>query len=196
MTYKSIALGINIDHVATLRQARRGRYPDPVHAALVAEMAGADSITLHLREDRRHIQIQDVRSQSAALKKRLPENASYRPLTSSADDLDKKLISVREPLINLRVSANEDSLAYPPQLDAQLAFLAIAVGSGSDSAPTEAATQRFDVLKKQTDEALARWSEMQKTDVASFQKLAAESGIAGVVVPAPGSAVSAGQHEP
>jgi len=62
MSYKSIALGINIDHVATLRQARRGRYPDPVHAALAAEMAGADSITLHLREDRRHSQVQDVRS--------------------------------------------------------------------------------------------------------------------------------------
>jgi pyridoxine 5-phosphate synthase len=62
MSTKSIALGINIDHVATLRQARRGRYPDPVHAALAAEMAGADSITLHLREDRRHIQVQDVRS--------------------------------------------------------------------------------------------------------------------------------------
>lgn len=57
----SIALGINIDHVATLRQARRGRYPDPIHAALAAEMAGADSITLHLREDRRHIQDNDVR---------------------------------------------------------------------------------------------------------------------------------------
>jgi len=68
MTYESIALGINIDHVATLRQARRGRYPDPVHAALVAEMAGADSITLHLREDRRHIQIQDVRSVRDLLK--------------------------------------------------------------------------------------------------------------------------------
>ena len=68
MTYKSIALGINIDHIATLRQARRGRYPDPVHAALVAEMAGADSITLHLREDRRHIQIQDVRSVRDLLK--------------------------------------------------------------------------------------------------------------------------------
>jgi pyridoxine 5-phosphate synthase len=62
MTQASIALGINIDHVATLRQARRGRYPDPVHAALLAEMAGADSITLHLREDRRHIQDQDVRT--------------------------------------------------------------------------------------------------------------------------------------
>jgi pyridoxine 5-phosphate synthase len=56
----TIALGVNIDHVATLRQARRARYPDPVHAALIAEQAGADSITLHLREDRRHIQDADV----------------------------------------------------------------------------------------------------------------------------------------
>jgi pyridoxine 5-phosphate synthase len=62
MSYRTIALGVNIDHVATLRQARRGRYPDPLHAALTAEMAGADSITLHLREDRRHVQIQDVRA--------------------------------------------------------------------------------------------------------------------------------------
>lgn len=53
-------LGLNIDHVATLRQARGTRYPDPVHAALLAEQAGADSITLHLREDRRHIQDADV----------------------------------------------------------------------------------------------------------------------------------------
>src|SRR5271156_2899669 len=55
-----IALGVNIDHVATLRQARRVDYPDPVHAALLAEQCGADSITLHLREDRRHIQDRDV----------------------------------------------------------------------------------------------------------------------------------------
>lgn len=55
-----IALGLNIDHVATLRQARRAQYPDPVHAALLAEQCGADSITLHLREDRRHIQDRDV----------------------------------------------------------------------------------------------------------------------------------------
>jgi pyridoxine 5-phosphate synthase len=55
-----IKLGINIDHVATLRQARGTRYPSPVQAALMAENAGADSITLHLREDRRHIQDADV----------------------------------------------------------------------------------------------------------------------------------------
>lgn len=55
-----ILLGVNIDHVATLRQARGTRYPDPVKAALDAEEAGADGITVHLREDRRHIQERDV----------------------------------------------------------------------------------------------------------------------------------------
>ena len=53
-------LGINIDHVATIRQARGTRYPSPIQAALLAESAGADAITLHLREDRRHIQDRDV----------------------------------------------------------------------------------------------------------------------------------------
>ncbi len=57
---KPILLGINIDHIATLRQARGTRYPDPVQAAIEAEQAGADAITLHLREDRRHIQDRDV----------------------------------------------------------------------------------------------------------------------------------------
>jgi len=71
MTNSSIALGVNIDHVATLRQARRGRFPDPVHAALAAETAGADSITLHLREDRRHIQDHDVRSLRGLLQTRM-----------------------------------------------------------------------------------------------------------------------------
>lgn len=55
-----IKLGVNIDHVATLRQARGTRYPDPIQAAMEAEQAGADAITLHLREDRRHIQEHDV----------------------------------------------------------------------------------------------------------------------------------------
>lgn len=56
----SIDLGVNVDHVATLRQARGEQYPDPLAAALLAERAGADSITIHLREDRRHIQDHDV----------------------------------------------------------------------------------------------------------------------------------------
>ncbi len=56
----NIYLGVNIDHIATLRQARGTTYPEPVHAAAVAESAGADGITIHLREDRRHIQDRDV----------------------------------------------------------------------------------------------------------------------------------------
>lgn len=67
----AIELGVNIDHVATLRNARGTVYPDPVHAALRAEAAGADGITLHLREDRRHIRDADVRAIRPLLKTRM-----------------------------------------------------------------------------------------------------------------------------
>jgi len=56
-----VELGVNIDHVATVRQARRTNEPDPVWAATLAELGGADAITIHLREDRRHIQDRDLR---------------------------------------------------------------------------------------------------------------------------------------
>ncbi len=64
-------LGVNIDHVATLRQARGTTYPDPVKAALICEQAGAEGITLHLREDRRHIQDDDVRRMRPVLTTRM-----------------------------------------------------------------------------------------------------------------------------
>jgi pyridoxine 5-phosphate synthase len=60
MTGLPILLGVNIDHIATLRQARGTQFPEPVQAALIAEQAGADSITAHLREDRRHVQDRDI----------------------------------------------------------------------------------------------------------------------------------------
>ena len=63
-----VLLGVNIDHVATVRQARMTNEPDPVHAAVLAELGGADSITVHLREDRRHIQDRDVRILAETLK--------------------------------------------------------------------------------------------------------------------------------
>lgn len=66
-----IDLGVNIDHVATLRNARGTAYPDPIRAALAAEEAGADAITLHLREDRRHIVDADVRTLRPLLKTRM-----------------------------------------------------------------------------------------------------------------------------
>ncbi|MBF7682382.1 pyridoxine 5'-phosphate synthase [Acinetobacter sp. B5B] len=66
-----ILLGVNIDHVATLRQARGTCYPDPIKAALCCEQAGAEGITLHLREDRRHIQDDDVRRMRPLLNTRM-----------------------------------------------------------------------------------------------------------------------------
>lgn len=66
-----IRLGVNIDHVATLRQARRSRDPDPVHAAVLAELGGAAGITVHLRSDRRHIQDRDVELLKQVVKTRL-----------------------------------------------------------------------------------------------------------------------------
>ena len=67
----SILLGVNIDHIATLRNARGTKYPDPVHAAEIAERAGADGITIHLREDRRHIKDRDVRILRETLQTRM-----------------------------------------------------------------------------------------------------------------------------
>lgn len=71
MNKKPILLGVNIDHVATLRQARLTRYPDPVEAVFAAEKGGADGITVHLREDRRHIQERDIDLISQVLLSRL-----------------------------------------------------------------------------------------------------------------------------
>ncbi|MDD5505317.1 MAG: pyridoxine 5'-phosphate synthase [Candidatus Omnitrophica bacterium] len=72
-------LGVNIDHVATLRQARRGDLPDPVYAASLCEEAGADSIVAHLREDRRHIQDRDIKSLRENIKTRLNLEMSIAP---------------------------------------------------------------------------------------------------------------------
>jgi len=83
-----IFLGVNIDHVATLRQARGTAYPDPIKAALDAEMAGADSITLHLREDRRHIQDADV----------------------------ERLVQCRQTKVNLEMAATEEMVQIAERL--------------------------------------------------------------------------------
>ncbi len=71
MKYRKLKLGVNVDHVATLRQARGTDYPDPVEAALLCERAGAKGITIHLREDRRHIQDHDLKSMRKRIKTRL-----------------------------------------------------------------------------------------------------------------------------
>ena len=80
MTHSNrMLLGVNIDHVATLRQARRGDEPDPVAAARLCEDAGADGITVHLREDRRHIQDHDVERLAAAVRTPCTTASTPRP---------------------------------------------------------------------------------------------------------------------
>jgi pyridoxine 5-phosphate synthase len=74
-----VRLGVNVDHIATLREARKGREPDPVAAALLAELAGADGITVHLRGDRRHIQDRDVDLLRRAVRTRLNLEAAAAP---------------------------------------------------------------------------------------------------------------------
>jgi pyridoxine 5-phosphate synthase len=82
---KHTLLGVNIDHIATLRQVRGTRYPEPLQAALVAEQAGADGITLHLREDRRHIQDRDVELLNKTLQTRMNlEMAATREMEAVA----------------------------------------------------------------------------------------------------------------
>jgi len=132
-------------------------------------------------------QIQDVRSQLSGLKRRLPENASVKTIATAADDLDKKLVAVRDDIVNLDITANEDSLAYPPQLDAKLAYLAMDASS-ADSAPTEAEQRQFEKLKRQSGELVSRWEDIQRRDLAAFQKLATEGSLTTVMVPPAGKA--------
>jgi photosystem II stability/assembly factor-like uncharacterized protein len=127
-------------------------------------------------------QIEDVRAQLKGLARRLPEEASARQVRESAGSLAQKLTEVGGKLVNLKIKANEDALAYAPAIDGKLAYLAMAVASQSDSAPTDAEYHLFDRLKKQSDDYLAQWSELQKSDVAGFQKQLAGQGIPAIVI--------------
>jgi photosystem II stability/assembly factor-like uncharacterized protein len=174
---------------------------DPRVSISSADLEKQFNLLMQIREQLNRVyvavnQIEDVRAQTEALKKRLPGDEGARALTSSADTLMSKLVAVREPLANLRISANEDSLAYRPGLDGQFAFLGMIVDAGCDCAPTDAALQRFDELKKQADDLVGKWADLQRTDVAAFQRLAADHGILPVAIPASGSPISAGQDEP
>ncbi|MBI3321229.1 MAG: pyridoxine 5'-phosphate synthase [Candidatus Omnitrophica bacterium] len=95
MTPHHLRLGVNVDHVATLRQARRGPTPDPVEAALICERAGAQSIVCHLREDRRHIQDRDVQRLKRSIATRLNLEMSLAP------DIVKRAIAVRPAQVTL-----------------------------------------------------------------------------------------------
>jgi pyridoxine 5-phosphate synthase len=134
-----IRLGVNVDHVATVRQARGGEVPDPVVAALLAEKAGADGITVHLREDRRHIQERDVEMLRARLKTKLnlemavtaemvrfaerlhPDDACFVPerrqelTTEGGLDVVSQKFKIRDAVRRLQASGIRVSLFVDPE---------------------------------------------------------------------------------
>jgi photosystem II stability/assembly factor-like uncharacterized protein len=159
---------------------------DPRVKVSQADLEAQFNLLLETRDELSRVydavnQIQDVRSQLSGLKRRLPENASAKNIVTAADGLEKKLLAVRDDFINLDIDANEDSLAYPPQLDAKLAFLAMNAGS-ADAAPTEAEQRQLEKLKRQSGELLSKWEDLQRRDLAAFQKLTAEGSLSTVMV--------------
>jgi len=173
---------------------------DPRVNVAQADLQKQFDLLMQIRDELSHVydavnQIQDVRAQVDGLKKRLPETGNTKPVLIAASSLDKRLISVRDDLIQLKVRANEDSLAYPQKVDSKLAYLATIVGGLNDSAPTEAAQREFDKLKKQAQDYLAHWAEIQRTDLAEFQRMVAGQNIQAIVVPAAENA-GAGGAEP
>src|SRR5215813_8815371 len=96
-------LGVNIDHVATIRQVRGGREPDPVWAAVLSELAGADGITVHLREDRRHIQDRDLRVLRETVRTRLRREAALAPA-----------------IVEIALAVRPDQVTFVPERRAEL----------------------------------------------------------------------------
>lgn len=170
---KEILLGVNIDHIATVRQARGTRYPDPVQAAIDAEEAGADGITLHMREDLRHIQARDVRLIKEVLQTRmnlelavtkemldfaeeiLPHHACLVPekreelTTEGGLDVLGKFSAVSEAVKRLQGQGSEVSLfidADLKQIDA-----AVAVGAPVIEIHTGCYADAVDVHKRQQE---------------------------------------------
>ena len=140
-------------------------------------------------------QLEDVRAQAHGLASRLPDGADNDVIRKSAADLEAQLAKVSDDVVEKRIKANEDSLAYPARVDIRLAGLATSVSNETDSAPTEPGTRQFDKLKKLVDQQLAAWDELQRSDVAAFQKVVSEHGIPPVLVARPDRARQIQEHE-
>lgn len=139
-------LGVNIDHVATIRQARQGREPDPVAAAVLAELAGADGITIHLREDRRHIQDRDLRllRETTATRLNLEAAASPEIVTIALATRPDQVTFVPERREEITTEGGLDVIAAGARLAAAVARcheagLAVSLFIDPDEAQVEAA---------------------------------------------------------
>ncbi|HEY4492528.1 MAG TPA: pyridoxine 5'-phosphate synthase, partial [Acidobacteriota bacterium] len=118
MSVQNVRLGVNIDHIATLREARRGSEPDPIAAAVIAELAGADGITVHLRGDRRHIQDRDVRLLRETIKTRLNVEMATNP------EMMRTITNIKPDTITL-VPERREEITTEGGLDVALNAVAI-----------------------------------------------------------------------
>jgi pyridoxine 5-phosphate synthase len=120
-----LTLGVNIDHIATIRQARRTVEPDPVAAAILAELAGADGITVHLREDRRHIQDRDVRLLRQTVRTHLNlEMAATDEMVAIALDIQPDYVTlVPEKREEVTTEGGLDVAGQPERLSQVVAML-------------------------------------------------------------------------
>ena len=117
-------------------------------------------------------QVWYLRAQTHELQKHLAGGEGGAKLVYTASQrLDHKAAEVEAALVQMKISANEDSLRYAPGLDAKLSYLANYVDADTDSAPTAAAYQEFETLKKQSDEVLTLWSNIVNTDLVNFENL-------------------------
>jgi hypothetical protein len=123
-------------------------------------------------------QIRDIRAQMTAFNKRLKEekNPNAQALADAGKALDKKMKVVEEALIQTKAKSGQDVLNYPIRLNNLLVALG-GVVSSADAAPTKQDYEMFDDLSKQADEQLAKWDEIVKTDLASYNRLAQEKAV-------------------
>jgi pyridoxine 5-phosphate synthase len=148
MSSAGVRLHVNVDHVATLRQARGTRYPDPVWAAALVELAGADGVTVHLREDRRHIQDRDVRVLRESVRGVLNlEMAATDEMVAIARELKPDIVTLVPEKRQERTTEGGLDVAQPalPRALAALAQADIPVSLFID--PSEAAVRGAEALK-------------------------------------------------
>ena len=127
--------------------------------------------------------MRDIRQQLKQLKERLPETDAAKKVAAAAEALDQKIASVQDQLIDLRITSNEDSLAYPFGLDGKLAVLAMNIESAA-TAPTQPEIDLFQKYSRRLDDDLTKWSGILTSDLAAFQKLTDEQHLHAIVVSA------------
>jgi pyridoxine 5-phosphate synthase len=184
-------LGVNIDHVATVREARRTYEPDPVWAAALAEMGGADGITLHLREDRRHIQERDLRAlrQTVTVKLNLEMACEEEILRIACDVGPDQATLVPERREEVTTEGGLDVVAHRhrvAEVTRRLQESGISVSLFLDPEPsqiTTAAELRADAVELHTGQyALARAGPEQRQQLQTLQRAAAQVRQAGMTL--------------